>query len=72
MTAESNGNMEEADADRGCISSAMAELTSHVCRIITVARYRHVSVICGKTAHPVLLVHEKEMLEIISVGTLAM
>lgn len=40
--------MEEADADRGCISSAVAELTSHVCRIITVARYRHAFVICGK------------------------
>lgn len=33
MTAEGNENMEETNEDRGHVSSAVAELTSHVCRI---------------------------------------
>ena len=33
MTAEGNENMEETDEDRRHVSSAVAELTSHVCRI---------------------------------------
>lgn len=32
MTAEGNGSMEKTDEVRGHFSSALAELTSHVCR----------------------------------------